>query len=301
MNPLPLLVAAAGVAALAAVSSSRKERRTVNVNEPTIPPPPVTTGPLLGSDAEVAMGDGTEDVILSFMALSHGLKEFADSRGIRVVEVPPTGGGGHPSWNDSPSLTALIKKFGLKPRRIAAFGFSAGSNSGLRSILRRSDAAQLSFVCALDGMHPMLSPKAASATAIGTRYQDAANQFFPFANYALQAAHHQATMVISASQIPAPPPWQGWSFSTTADALLDVVRYTSENAPEAAAPATPEELLGVWPQPIAASGAGDFLALWYPRSGDDEQDHIDQANIVGPAVARSILGPLWDQEAGGLA
>ncbi len=234
----------------------------------------------------------------------------------KLLEWPGVPTGGHPSWkraadglrdSDGALLPNLVHRYRQylgadlgELGRIAVVGFSAGSNSGVRELLRSPlDRARLSFVGAIDGMHPMLAPRrihtgAEDPTAY---YADWAGQMGPFAAYALEAAQGQGgAMVCTASQV---QPARG--IAPTGLALSSLYQWIAERSsstepwmPGAFPPRDTSPALRAgeaYPTPIQIAGADRFVALWY--AGSNARAHELQAYVVAPDVVRAFLVPLW--------
>lgn len=184
--------------------------------------------------------------------------------------------------------------------RIAVVGFSAGSNSGVRELLRSPlDRGRIDFVAAIDGMHPMFRHHRIRGDHSDpeTLYADWAGQMAPFAEYALRAARDEgAAMVCTASQVRAAA-----SVAPSYLALSSLFAYVAERVPASGPwlpPAFPPRETApalrageTYPTPIAVQGARRFVAAWY--AGQSPRAHELQAWIVAPDVLRAFLVPLW--------
>lgn len=232
--------------------------------------------------------------------------------------------GGHPSWQKAarslrdsdgailPNLLARFRQylgFDLSGvRRIAAVGFSAGSNSGIRALLDSPlDRARLDFVAAVDGMHPMLAQSRSVHTYnddVRTDFAAWDQQMGAFVAYADLAAQAQVGFVATASSV-AP---DRSDISTTAQALSALYSViaqaagpSSPNVPAAFPPRTDSPALHSgedYPIPYQVQGVGDFVALWYP--GDQPRDHVLQVQVVVPDILRAFLVPRWGGPSPGL-
>jgi hypothetical protein len=226
---------------------------------------------------------------------------------------------GHPSWKGAarrlrdsdgallPRLLATYRRFlgfdlsGVN--RIAVVGFSAGSNSGVRELLRSPlDRARIGFVAAIDGLHPMFRHRRirTGQTDPEQLYADWSGQMGPFADYALLAAEDQgAAMVCTASQVRASP-----SVAPSYLALSSLYQWIAARSsaagpwlPPAFPPRQSSPVLRAgeaYPTPIDVQGARRFVAAWYP--GQTPRAHELQAWVVVPDVLRSFLVPLWGGE-----
>jgi hypothetical protein len=184
--------------------------------------------------------------------------------------------------------------------RVAVVGFSAGSNSGVRELLRSPlDRARIDFVAAIDGMHPMFTHRRIRSAELEPEelYADWPGQMEPFAAYALEAAEDAGgAMVCTASQVRASP-GVAPSYMALASLYQWVAARTSAHGPwipEAFPPRSSAPALRVgeaYPTPLEEQGARRFVALWYP--GRTARDHQLQAWVVAPDVLRAFLVPLW--------
>lgn len=285
-SPLvPLVLSGAGL--LAAMAASRR-----SVTSSRAPTPETPSQVVPGGFAPVWLG-GDTDLVLSFMALRELPPSLSHAR---LLEVPGQVAPGHhhPGWEWLNSyrtgeglLPGLLAHFGIAPssvHRLAAFGFSAGSNAGLREVLRDDqDRARLSFVAAADGLHPELNPDGSF------RFFD--QQVEPFLAYATDAAWSTRVLVATASNVAAPL-IPGQTNAKSRDAWLKIYNSVDEYLPASVPVAeSPPAFRTAVVRPEAVGGRGDFLVLLY--SGRDEQAHRDQANIVAPLIASEILAPAW--------
>lgn len=232
---------------------------------------------------------------------------------------------GHPSWqraaaglrdSDGAMIPGLFRRFrqflgfGLEDvGRIAAVGFSAGSNSGLKALLHSPlDRARIDFVAAVDGMHPTL---AARRSVHRPQTDDPAEEFVAwdrqmgaFAAYADAAAQGSCTFVATASSV-APV---SSTIATTAQALSALYAYVARAAgpsspnlpanypPRGDSPALREG--EPYPVPYQIQGVGDFICMWY--AGDETRDHQLQASVVVPDILQAFLVPRWGGPSPGL-
>lgn len=269
-------------------------------------PPAVGPGPAPGrsvpgsepSVVPVSYGDGP-DVVLSFMAL----RELPVGLDARLVEVPGRVAPGHkhPGWDwlddlrspDGQVLPNLLAELGLSDAgRIAAFGFSAGSNAGLREVLTDwRDQARLDFVACVDGLH--------AAVGADGAFLNPTAQIDPFLDAAIEAVTGDLTLVATASSVSAPRV-PGVTLTRTRDAWSHIADEIADLYGSIAPPAEPPPAVrSAVVRPDVVRGWGDFLFLAYPPSGDPPQDHRDQAEIVAPLIAETMLAPLWHNEPGG--
>jgi hypothetical protein len=268
------------------------------------------------------------DVVISCMAIRK-LPDWLPWAGAAPVVLEWSGvptESGHPSWqraarglrdSDGALLPRLFKRYRQylgfdlsEADRIAAVGFSAGSNSGIRALLENElDRARLDFVGAIDGMHPTLAPERRGVhrpLSDDPRSDFVAwdQQMGPFAAYADLAAQGSCGFVATASSV-APV---NRTISTTAQALsalyawvASVVGPSSPRLPASFPPrdTSPELRPGEqYPLPYQIQGVGDFVCLWYP--GDQEEDHRLQVRVVIPDILRAFLVPRWGGPSPGL-
>jgi hypothetical protein len=232
---------------------------------------------------------------------------------------------GHPSWNTAatklrtpspgwpPSgrlLPALIDSFkrytGVSYEdagNIGCLGFSAGSNSGVRELLRNAqDRERLSFVAAIDGLHPNLIPGTAD------RFADWRREMGPFEDYAVRAARGLAKMVCTASQVAQPSPTN----ASTRRALQQLEVNVRQLVPASMRRGGPyfttfPPIFGArggqlgaspylkpgeaHPLPDVAENVGNFGALYYP--GTDKRAHQLQGTVISDDVITSAALPEW--------
>lgn len=243
-----------------------------------------------------------------------------------MLEWPGTPTGGHPSWqraargvrgSDGAILPPLFARYRQylgcdldRVRRIAAVGFSAGSNSGIRALLESElDRARLDFVASVDGMHPTLAPAQRGvhrphAADPRDDFADWNRQMGPFAAFADLAAQRACGFVATASSV-APARRDIATTSQALSALFAVIAQaagpSSPRLPAAYPPRTESPALRrgePYPLPYSIEGAGDFVALMYP--GDQTRDHQLQAQVVVPDILRAFLVPRWGGPSPGL-
>lgn len=242
----------------------------------------------------------------------------------KLLEWPgaPTPGG-HPSWkaaarslrdSDGAMLPTLFKRYRrflgfdlAGVNRIAVVGFSAGSNSGVRELLRSPlDRSRISFAAAIDGMHPMLAPRRVRRQFgdedPADHYADWAGQMGPFAEFALEAAEDQGNAFVATASQVRPP--SGSSVAPSYLALSSLFQYVATRSgsralwlpntypPRDSSPALRDG--EAYPRAVNIEGAGRFAALWY--AGSDKRAHQLQAWVVAPDVLRAFLIPLWGGE-----
>lgn len=237
----------------------------------------------------------TTDLVLSIFAGGQAPASYPRPAPT-VIQWDPPPSSGHPSWTGAadalreppyrvgPLLKRLLARYRIDLRdvgRIAVVGFSAGSNNGVRELLRSAaDRERIDVVLAVDGLHPLMrGPRDASDPRSG--YASWASELEPFAAYARRAARGLGVMVATASGVAAPTRDHG----QTGIVLADLVRDTTERVESSdwRGAALPED----YPTadayaPEARVDLGGFSALWYP--GADKAAHIAQ----GTAVVRDL-------------
>ena len=177
------------------------------------------------SEAPFCGGSRVPDVVISCMGMRKAPDwlPWAGSPPIMLEWAGVPTASGHPSWQRAalplrasdgsilPSLFARYRRylgFDLdQVERIAAVGFSAGSNSGIRCLLQSElDRARLDFVAAVDGMHPTLAP---TQRGVHRPHSDDPREDFvswerqmgPFAAFADLAAQRACGFVATASSV----------------------------------------------------------------------------------------------------
>lgn len=258
-----------GFLGLGALVLSNRKKKTVQ--KPTVKPlvPPVS---------------GKTDVIFSMMGL-----RGSDFDGWRIIEwsgvVPP--GKVHPTWADIAAqsrdgngdlIPGLLRKYGItNPGRIGVVGFSAGSNSGLREMLRSpNDRARLAFAVSSDGFHAMLKsvPKERPWPIEPSDLADK-SQAEGFEAMAKAAAAGGAPFVMTASSIAAPA-----QSVTMSQEGLDLISLSTGNAQTST------------PMPGALSGyawkTGNFFGV--QSTGNNAAEHIKHANAI-PSILRNWVIP----------
>ncbi len=222
----------------------------------------------------------------------------------------------HPSWSgpadalrgsDGRLLPALLRKYGhASASRVACIGFSAGSNSGLSQLLRHPlDRAQIDFVGSFDGIHGYVGqyPPPQGNPLAYFKFREQAD---PWLDFMRQAALGLKGCVITASNV-APP---GADFTQTRLALTSLLQalgtqlgrlspgdtpwtsppllYRPGDAPLPAA--TLAQVRESWGTTATAT-MGHLNALEAPN-GDQKEDHIKQAKLIGPLMLATLV-PRW--------
>ena len=184
-------------------------------------------------------------------------------------------------------LPNLLKNYNMSPdSMVVAVGFSAGSNDGLRELLRNAeDRNQIVAAVAVDGAH--WNQKKQGATD-PKDYWDWKGEAGPFDQMAQLAATSGKPFVTTASMVAAPVvPKQ--ILSTTREALASISGTTlgatgiAKSSPPGmfAVPLT-GTVKGqqVSKAPIDGWSQGGFVASVWP--GNQPNDHIWQANTLVP-------------------
>lgn len=254
--------------------------------------------------------DLPEALVFSCMAVGKPGLAALDSWPARpgVVEWMPrlTKPGSHPDWKPDGLafrdpvtgrvVPRLLQMFGRsEPLRLAAFGFSAGSNSGVRELLRSpSDRESLSFVAAVDGLHAALSNPVLHVPSNPKSYfLDWKGQMEPFVEYAIQAARGQCTMVLTGNDLAEPAagltrtPYAIRRLMDYVESQPDIEEYDQDTARAFAD-------LGA-PLPLQMFGRGKLYCFTY--GGTRKEDHIAQAKVVVPRIIDMFLKKLWAKEA----
>jgi hypothetical protein len=245
---------------------------------------------------------GARPILLNLMALRQVPQGFD-----AIDWMPPATdyrAGGHPTWvhdanrlrsGSGPLIPALLRRYGRpEDSDVLAIGFSAGSNSGLRELLRDpQDREQLVGVVALDGLHSSLKTWVKDAPSVRDRYADWTGQMSPFEDYMRRAADGDKLMVATASDVAAPP----GGITKTRDAWLDIVTDLAN--------------LGVPVHPLASSlqetltGTDGRSVSWFPApgatlgdrgyvlffEGNQARDHVQQAQAVAPWILGKFVLP----------
>lgn len=259
-----------------------------------------------------------DDVIISTMGL-RSVSWWPGSRKPYLVEWPGviSNAGGHPSWfaaatslrrPDGQLLPNLLARYNLSgAKRIAVVGFSAGSNSGVRELIRNAeDRKRISFVGAFDGLHPVLSQQSTWNLQDPMSFFVSPKQLEPWLAYMALAAAGRKGMVMTASSIPEPAP----NLSTSKFALTKCLEQTGIAAgrlspgqdpwldivPGGNDMPLPDATQHVVQQEtktrVRYATIGALRALEAERSKNVQADHLAQAAMI-PAVLRATLVPLW--------
>jgi len=227
----------------------------------------------------------------------------------RLLEWPgvPPAPGRHPSWfdaatklrggaTDAPLLDALLRQYNISDaRRIAAVGFSAGANSGLRELLRApQDRARFDAVFSIDGIHASVAdPSGAHPGA----WKDG-SQVAGLLDVMRAGAAGRILAVVTSSDVAAPggdAAKTSWALGRLTAAIADqlgrapssVETFTAVS--DAIDPALLAQLQALGETEHARFR--DLWALWF--RGAQGADHIRQAAEVLPLLLRSLLVPRW--------
>jgi hypothetical protein len=217
------------------------------------------------------------------------------------------GPSGHPSWeaaakalraSDGSILTQLLTRSGLRDvGRIAAVGFSAGANSGLRELLRApADRARLDAVFSIDGIHALVRDQSGAHPAA---WSDP-TQVDGLYQVMQAAARGQKLAVVTSSNVARPV-----TCATCAKTSWALGRLTASIAADLGRSPSSVETFSAVSDPISPALAAalvalgeteharfsDLWALWF--RGDQAADHIRQAHEILPLLIRSLLVPRW--------
>lgn len=253
------------------------------------------------------------DLVISCMALAKPPAGLVFPQGVQVLHwMPPVEAGKHPSWTpqadawrDPPYrkgrlLPNLLKQYGLNLEsfgRLAAFGFSAGANNGLRELLRnQEDRESFDAVFSVDGLHPNLRLVPAG-TGPRAKYAAWDQEMEPFADFATAAAFGERLAVFTASDVAAPSLTNAKTASALLDLVADVqarlppeVKWTGPIVPAEAFPTSPSS-----PKPIHSAGSRNLSVWWY--AGADKAAHIAQGKLVTADLWRDFLAYRWGASA----
>lgn len=256
------------------------------------------------------------DLVISCMALPKPPPGVTFAEPLKVLHwMPPTEAGKHPSWTPQADawreppyrkgrlLPNLCKQFGVsldKVNRIAAFGFSAGANNGLRELLRnKEDRERLDALFSVDGLHPNLRP-VPLGEGPRARYAAWDVEMEPFADFATAAAFGERLAVFTCSNVAAPSKVN----AKTADALRDLSLDVNLRTVDAKLPFSPPLLpAGKFPtspsSPKAKESTGQrgFSVWWY--AGTDAAAHVTQGKIVTADLWRDFLVWVWSPSTAG--
>jgi hypothetical protein len=214
--------------------------------------------------------------IISYMAV--GETTFAPNQ----VVFAPHDGNNPPSWSSKAAqlrvsggyLDGILRGYSVDPTApIVGIGFSAGSNNGLRELVRDVvDRERIAGVIALDGLHWNVWDRALRSP---TNFKDWKREVAPFAHYAEMAANGVGWMVVTASSVASPGP----SLTSTSEALDFLADWVG--AEEVEPTITPSIL------PIKQRQVGQFVAQWYPGVTGDM--HRYQGGEVRDVVGSFVL------------
>lgn len=235
----------------------------------------------------------------------------------RFIQWPGEATGGHPDWMRAADklrsppyrkgrlLPALLRRYGVPTDvQVAVIGFSAGSNSGCRELLRNADdRAQIDACFQVDGLHAMRHPKPRSS-APRDQFVSYAGQVAMVVEYAGTAASGGRLHVQTSSQVASPNPranFATWEMMPLIEPLAEEqvpprLRVKAQLPPGFPNRTNHRELRKnePYPRPIALAGLGNFLQLYYP--GRDKRAHQLQAWVVAHDLIRELLLPRWKKQ-----
>lgn len=257
------------------------------------------------------------DLVISCMALPKPPPGVTFADPLRVLHwMPPTTPGKHPSWTPQADqlrappyrkgrlLPALCSHYGIdlaKVNRVAAFGFSAGANNGLRELVRNpEDRERLDCLFSVDGLHPNLRP-APLGDGPRARYAAWDIEMEPLADFATAAAYGERLAIFTASDVAAPSKVNAKTAAALRD-LADDVRartkaaglppWTGPLIPSGTFPSSPSS-----PRPVAELGSRGLGFFWY--EGKDAAAHIAQGKQVTADLWRDFLVFAWSPSTAG--
>lgn len=252
---------------------------------------------------EVANGEH-ENVIISTMGLRPSTAREVGLGGWHLIEWPGIvpKGSVHPSWGDvhrrfrdgkGDMIPGLLRHYGVEPdsvERLFLIGFSAGSNSGLRQLLKTAnDRARVNYVFSIDGFHANRKPENTwEEGEPRSRYWDWQGEVEPLAAYARQAALGDGVLFASASDVAAPTA----TTTKTEQAWQDVWEDMVSRVPSKSEYLDGTELAS-FPDAVSMYGHKDGNALFVRYYGRDPAAHIAQANTVAPYFIREWLIPRY--------
>lgn len=246
------------------------------------------------------------DVIISTMGLRRGTADAVGLEDWLLIEWPGDASrGGHPTWStlgpryrdqNGDMLPRFLRNHRVEPSQIGRLllvGFSAGSNSGLRQLLKsRGDRAKVDYVFSIDGFHANRKPQSQWGDTVESRYWDW-GQVEPFALYARRAARGTGVLFASASDVAAPTS----TTTKTRDAWQDVIEWLETDLAKKGQPAEPEPLSSVgshsFPHAPHEWGYKVRNLLINAYGGVDAAAHIAQANEVTPYFLENWLIPKY--------
>ena len=244
------------------------------------------------------------DVIIDCMAVGPDvLRMLGEREGSKpaIISWMPRdySGVGHPDWRpearqlrgaDGRIIPALLQRFPTvrgAPARIAAFGFSAGSNSGLRELLRSpADRGALSFVASVDGLHFLKAYD-------GSVFQE---DFDPWVAYARDAVEGRATCVFTGNNLQAPTV----STTKTPEGMKLIHQAILARVGNDAAFRYPPNLsvmrqFSAYGPPLTNGQGGIGNCYFYEYPGTQAVDHIIQARVIVPRIFNTFLAAAWSQ------
>jgi hypothetical protein len=217
------------------------------------------------------------DIIISTMGI-----RGSDFDGWRVIEWPGVSkSGGHPSWAAKAAsmrgplglIPNILRQYGIKkPRRIGLVGFSAGSNSGLRELLRDPlDRALASFAVSADGMHMAVRSDYKRGSELADDDLIEPSQLEPFKSFARTGK----PFVITASNVERPIP----TVTKTREAMLNIEHGLAEQPVK---------------QDYGLEGNtwSKGNVLFYITDGNMAKDHVHHANSIPTLLRRWVMPKL---------
>jgi hypothetical protein len=248
------------------------------------------------------------DLILSCMAMPASTLRLLEARPGKkpaIIEwMPPTASGHHPDWKpvaqslrDSSGqiIPNLLRRYPVlgdqMPSRIAAFGFSAGSNSGLRELIRSpADREMLSFVGSIDGLHFRMQDGSIEAPA----------DYDPWVKLAVEAVLGKKWVVFTGNNIPPPTPITTRTSEGMRMVNRSVIDYLGSEKLSRRYPPRLEvmqEFVSYGP-PLPNGQGGLGNCYWFEYPGTQAADHVTQASTIIPRVMDTFLAAAWGAKPG---
>lgn len=292
----------------------QKSRKSPMQTQHTLYPPPDGKPPPVEEEDDMVSAepsDETEaeayDLLISVMGL-RGLPEGwkAPAPLIREWAGKVKPGHSHATWDhvadrlrdiDGRLIPNLIRQWGLELaglRRLGLVGFSAGSSSGLRELLRHpEDRSLVDAVIAADGLHAALRPSPSDETIQG-QYWDFDGQLGPFLEMARLGSREGGPIVMfTATDIARPSS----GITKTSEAMSDV--WTILQSEEELEDWHYYEVPELAQAPLEGfEGSRNLTMMWYPGEfpheiGTPQAAHVNQAQKAIPEFLVDVVQPMW--------
>lgn len=168
---------------------------------------------------------------------------------------------------------------------VIAWGFSAGSNAGVRQMLAHpEDRKKIVGVYAIDGLHWPINQAASPESPLSERVINYAKNVSGLYQAALAGARGEKRVVLTASEVPRPLS----GFTTSAEALGMIAQQLERDTGKPGVPVNLPDFEGKM-QPVRGLQFGKTLLAWY--GGDNAQAHINQGHILSPYLIGEALDP----------